>query len=133
MATAEGGPLANIGEVIRLLRTRVAWTQSRLAEEAGVTKAQISNYERDREMPTIQSLNKILSALGVTSPFDLAAVLEDAKRSERWARFASGDEPSAGGEGWQRTVQREEALREMQNGFLKYLRLVEAMVREPRS
>jgi len=130
MVKAESGPLANVSEAIRLLRARVGWTQARLADQAGLTKAQISNYERDREMPTIHSLNKILSALGVTDPFDLAAVLQDAKRSERWAQVASGGERSAGGEEGQRSVQREEALRELQTGFLKYLRLVEKTVRE---
>lgn len=131
MVQAERGPLANIAEVIRLLRSRVGWTQVRLADEAGLTKAQISNYERDREMPTIHSLNKILAALGVTNPFDLAAALKAAKRSERWARTAQPDEPPTGGGGVQRQAQREEALRDLQDGFLNYLRLVEATVREP--
>jgi len=130
MAEAESGPLANVGEVIRLLRARIGWTQSRLADGASLTKAQISNYERAREIPTIHSFNKILLALGVTSPFDLAAVLQDAKRSERWAQIAAGGERSAEGEEGQRSAQREEALRELQSGFLKYLRLVEATVRE---
>jgi len=129
MANEENGPLANINELIRLLRTRVGWTQSQLADRASLTKAQISNYERGREMPTVHSLNKILSALGVTDPFALAAVLQDAKRSERLARIAAGDDQPAQDQEGQRSVQREEALRELQTGFLKYLRLVEATVR----
>jgi len=130
MAEAESGPLANIGELVRLLRTRVGWTQARLGDEAGLTKSQISNYERGREVPTIHSLNKILVALGVTDPFALAAVLQDAKRSRRLARIAAGDDQPAQDQEGQRSVQREEALRELQTGFLKYLRLVEATVRD---
>jgi len=130
MAKTETGPLANISEVIRLLRTRAGWTQARLADGAGLTKAQISGYERGREMPTIQSLNKIFVALGITNPFDLAAVVQDAGRAQEWARLAAGGEPSVGSEEGKVSAQREEALRDLQNGFLKYLRLVEAMVRE---
>jgi len=126
MAKTETGPLANISEVIRLLRTRAGWTQARLADGAGLTKAQISGYERGREMPTIQSLNKIFVALGITNPFDLAAVVQDAGRAQEWARLAA----SVGSEEGKVSAQREEALRDLQNGFLKYLRLVEAMVRE---
>jgi transcriptional regulator with XRE-family HTH domain len=56
----------NIGENIKELRKNRNLTQTDLAEKIGVTYITIQNYENDRRQPSIETLNKIANALGVT-------------------------------------------------------------------
>lgn len=130
MPRDETGPLERIGVVIKCLRSRAEWTQGQLADAAGLTRSQISKYERGREMPTLKNVDKILVALGVTSPFQLAAALEEAGRSEEWARAVSGRETSTGPGDALLKAQRDQALRGLRDSFETFLQVVEDTIRQ---
>jgi len=130
MGRDETGPLDRIGLVIKLLRTRAGWTQGQLADAAGLTSSQISKYERGREMPTLKNVDKILVALGVRSPLQLAAALEDAGRSEEWARAAAGGESRTGQASPVSRARREEALQGLRDSFESFLQVVEETIHQ---
>jgi transcriptional regulator with XRE-family HTH domain len=50
---------------LRTLRQRREWSQTELATRAGVRQALVSAIEVESANPTVESLNKIASALGV--------------------------------------------------------------------
>jgi transcriptional regulator with XRE-family HTH domain len=50
---------------VRRLRQRKSWSQLDLANEAGVRQALISSIEHGRANPTLESLDKVASALDV--------------------------------------------------------------------
>jgi len=58
------------GAFIRSLRTARGMSQSDLAEVSGIPQPNISAIERDRRLPSIDSLNRLIVACG----FELAAV-----------------------------------------------------------
>jgi len=128
MPRQQAGPLGRIGVVIKLLRTRADWTQGQLADAAGLTPSQISKYERMREVPTLRSVDKVLVALGVTSPFQLAAALEDAGRSEEWRRTVAAEEGSYAHGNARLQARRDEALRGLRESFEAFLKVVEETV-----
>lgn len=55
----------NIGKAILLLREKQDKSQKELAQEAGITSAMLSNYETGVKKPSVDSLGKILDALGL--------------------------------------------------------------------
>lgn len=55
----------NLGAALRLLREQAGLSQTRVAREAGMSKSQLSKYETGRELPKLDSLARILRALGV--------------------------------------------------------------------
>ena len=63
-----------IGEKIRRVRTAQGLTLRQVAQKVGLTRAAISQIERDRSNPSIGSLKAIADALGITmgSLFDTA-------------------------------------------------------------
>jgi transcriptional regulator with XRE-family HTH domain len=50
---------------VRRLRQRKSWSQHDLANEAGVRQALISSIESSQANPTLESLDKVASALDV--------------------------------------------------------------------
>jgi transcriptional regulator with XRE-family HTH domain len=50
---------------VRRLRQRKSWSQHDLANEAGVRQALISSIESRQANPTLESLDKVASALDV--------------------------------------------------------------------
>ncbi len=58
------------GDFIRSLRIARGMSQNDLAEVSGIPQPNISAIERDRRLPSIDSLNRLLVACG----FELAAV-----------------------------------------------------------
>jgi transcriptional regulator with XRE-family HTH domain len=50
---------------LRTLRQKRGWSQTELATRAGVRQALVSAVEVESANPTIESLDKIASALGV--------------------------------------------------------------------
>lgn len=62
--------LVMYGDFIRSLRTARGMSQNELAEVSGIPQPNISAIERDRRLPSIDSLNRLLVACG----FELAAV-----------------------------------------------------------
>lgn len=54
-----------VGKAILLLREKQNKSQKELALEAGITSAMLSNYETGVKKPSLDSLGKILDALGL--------------------------------------------------------------------
>jgi transcriptional regulator with XRE-family HTH domain len=50
---------------VRRLRQRKSWSQHDLANEAGVRQALVSSIESGQANPTLESLDKVASALDV--------------------------------------------------------------------
>ena len=55
----------NVGRTLALLRSLRTLPQARLAQRAGIGKSQLSKYENGKELPKLDSLEKVLTALGV--------------------------------------------------------------------
>ena len=56
-----------LGKALALLREIRNLSQAALARKAGIGKSQLSKYERGRELPKFDSLEKILKALEVSA------------------------------------------------------------------
>lgn len=56
---------ANLGRTLSLLRELRGKSQARVAREAGIGKSQLSKYENGKELPKLDSLEKVLIALRV--------------------------------------------------------------------
>lgn len=54
-----------LGKALRWLRNKQDKRQYQLAKEAGITKAMLSAYETGKQRPSLETLEKILEALGV--------------------------------------------------------------------
>ena len=67
---------AAIGGVLRAKREKLAISQEEVAERAGVDRTYVSILERGIKSPTLETLEKICTALG-TLP---ERVLEEARR-----------------------------------------------------
>jgi transcriptional regulator with XRE-family HTH domain len=59
------GMFSNLGRTLSLLRELRGKSQARVAREAGIGKSQLSKYENGKELPKLDSLEKVLSALKV--------------------------------------------------------------------
>src|SRR3954466_12957956 len=59
------GMFINLGKTLGLLRELRGKSQARVAREAGIGKSQLSKYENGKELPKLDSLEKVLKALGV--------------------------------------------------------------------
>ena len=55
---------AGLGRALRWLRERQAKRQYQVADAAGITKAMLSAYETGKQKPSLDTLEKILLALG---------------------------------------------------------------------
>jgi transcriptional regulator with XRE-family HTH domain len=53
----------DLGEALKLLRTRRGWPQKQLAGAARITKGMVSSYEKGKQAPTLFTLDRILTAL----------------------------------------------------------------------
>lgn len=56
---------SNLGRTLSLLRELRGKSQARVAREAGIGKSQLSKYENGKELPKLDSLEKVLIALKV--------------------------------------------------------------------
>jgi transcriptional regulator with XRE-family HTH domain len=59
------GMFMNLGRTLSLLRELRGKSQARVAREAGIGKSQLSKYENGKELPKLDSLEKVLNALKV--------------------------------------------------------------------
>lgn len=55
----------NLGRTLSLLRELRGKSQARVAREAGIGKSQLSKYENGKELPKLDSLEKVLNVLEV--------------------------------------------------------------------
>lgn len=87
------GMFANLGRTLSLLRELRGKSQARVAREAGIGKSQLSKYENGKELPKLDSLEKVLKILEVGQfEFFYTLYLVD----QRTAGLESGDGGSAG-------------------------------------
>lgn len=56
---------SKIGTKVRLLRTKLRYSQEKLAELANLNKNSIGALERGESKPTIETLERIAKALGI--------------------------------------------------------------------
>lgn len=68
----------SLGERMKQMRVRKNMTQDALAEAAGITKASVSNYERNQRQPQYPAVQAIANALGVS----VSELFEDADGKE---------------------------------------------------
>ena len=66
---------AGFGAALRRLRRRAGLTQIELARAAAMTRPMISSFERETTIPGLDTLDRLLTALGVTV-VELARELE---------------------------------------------------------
>lgn len=69
----DSGPM-EIHQWVRSARSHKGWTQQQLAEEIGVTKANVSGWETRRHRPSFSQMTKISQLTGV--PLPVGAQLE---------------------------------------------------------
>ena len=68
--------LTEVGRLIRKHRIAKGWSQEELADRASVHRTFVSSIERGVRNPTVTSLHRIASALGLT----VSEMLEGLKR-----------------------------------------------------
>lgn len=57
---------SNVGQTLRLMRELRRKSQISLSKDVGIGKSQLSKYENGRELPKLESLEKVLKALRVS-------------------------------------------------------------------
>jgi transcriptional regulator with XRE-family HTH domain len=88
---------ANLGRTLSLLRELRGKSQARIAREAGIGKSQLSKYENGKELPKLDSLEKVLNALKVGYfEFFYTLYLVD-RRAADLARGADGEDAAGNG------------------------------------
>ena len=69
------GEFQGLNDALRLLRKRRGLRQWELAEQAGTTRQLVNAYENGRTMPSLSSLDNLMTALEIDK-FDLVNALE---------------------------------------------------------
>ncbi len=87
----------NLGRTLSLLRELRGKSQARVAREAGIGKSQLSKYENGKELPKLDSLEKVLGALKV-GYFEFFYTLYLVDRRAADLERADGGGPAAGDE-----------------------------------
>ena len=69
----------NVGRALTLVREFRGLSQAELARQAGVGKSQLSKYQSGRELPKLDSLSRLLTALriGFLELFYIVRLLDD--------------------------------------------------------
>ena len=67
MAVAKNGMFANLGPAFRRARELRGMSQAEVAREAGTGKSQLSKYEQGKELPKLESLERVLAVLNLGS------------------------------------------------------------------
>lgn len=94
------GMFKNLGRTLSLLRELRGKSQARVAREAGIGKSQLSKYENGKELPKLDSLEKVLNALRVGYfEFFYTLYLVDRQAADLWGEDggASASSPARGG------------------------------------
>ncbi len=66
--TRTGDITKKVGLNIKLLRVKLGMSQEMLAEKADLSKTSIGSIERATSVPSLETLDRIAKALGVTLP-----------------------------------------------------------------
>jgi len=94
------GMFINLGKTLGLLRELRGKSQALVAREAGIGKSQLSKYENGKELPKLDSLEKVLKALEVGHfEFFYTLYLVDRRAAEllRGGREGGSQEAGCGG------------------------------------
>jgi transcriptional regulator with XRE-family HTH domain len=67
VADTKGDMFVNLGPALRRARELRGTSQAEVARQAGVGKSQLSKYEQGKELPKLESLDRVLVALGFGS------------------------------------------------------------------
>jgi ribosome-binding protein aMBF1 (putative translation factor) len=62
-----------LGKTVREMREQRGWTQTQLAEAAGMTQPAVARFEAGGTVPTIPVLDRLAQALGAKLVVQLAA------------------------------------------------------------
>jgi ribosome-binding protein aMBF1 (putative translation factor) len=93
-AYAEARLRYDLGEAVRARREELGWSQTRLAERAGMRQPAIARFEAGGTTPTLPVLERIAVALGLRLSVELKAVPEAATvkvhRPSRSGKDSSG-------------------------------------------
>lgn len=73
-AYAEARLRFNLGEAVRARREELGWSQTQLAERAGMRQPAIARFEAGGTTPTLPVLERIAVALGLRLSVELKAV-----------------------------------------------------------
>jgi transcriptional regulator with XRE-family HTH domain len=93
----------NLGRTLSLLRELRGKSQARVAREAGIGKSQLSKYENGKELPKLDSLEKVLNALKVGYfEFFYTLYLVDRRAADLARAEAGEEEESTAEEGGER-------------------------------
>jgi transcriptional regulator with XRE-family HTH domain len=97
------GMFVNLGRTLSLLRELRGKSQACVAREAGIGKSQLSKYENGKELPKLDSLEKVLRTLEVGHfEFFYTLYMVDRRASEllRLGRDGAGHGDGAAPELW---------------------------------
>jgi transcriptional regulator with XRE-family HTH domain len=134
-----------LGKGLRWLRARQDKRQYEVAELAGVTKAMLSAYETGKQKPSLETLEKILGALGadLVDLHDALSVVNDRPgasrgdgqgRRDRLAPLEPGEGPvdvyRVLGLGHRLPPEEERAFAEMLTGFHRLVRYMHRSLEE---
>ena len=139
-----------LGRALRWLRDRQGKRQYQVADAAGITKAMLSAYETGKQKPSLDTLEKILSALDcdlndLHNALQIVNERPDAIRRapggrDPWQGYPPGSGQEGGGGESGGSVYRvlglkrqlpqleEQALSEMLEGFHKLVRYLHGMI-----
>ena len=147
MSTFQG-----LGRALRWLRDRQGKRQYQVADAAGITKAMLSAYETGKQKPSLETLEKILSALecDLNDLHNSLQIVNERPEAIRrtggvqtgWSSFRTSQESPDGGDasssvyrvlGVNRPLPalEEQALSEMLEGFHKLVRYFHEAVSRP--
>lgn len=79
MRTADLG--SRVGPRLRARREELGWSQAKLAEAAGITPNYVGVLERGEKLPTLEMLEALADALGMSSA---ALLAEDERNADSW-------------------------------------------------
>src|SRR5262245_17287739 len=138
-----------LGKALRWLRDRQSRRQYQVAETAGITKAMLSAYETGKQKPSLETLEKILTALScdlndLHNALQIVTGQPEAIRKpgtprEEWLPHRQNEESEAAGVDLYRVLgltrqlpaEEESALSEMLEGFHKMVRYLHSMTPPP--
>jgi len=140
-----------LGRALRWLRDRQGKRQYQVADAAGITKAMLSAYETGKQKPSLDTLEKILTALecdlnDLHNSLQIVnerpeAIRRPGSGRDNWQTLPAGGQETTDASGLnvyrvlglnrQIPAQEEQALSEMLEGFHKLVRYLHNAIAQP--
>ena len=73
----------DVGEKIRYYRKKLDLSQEELALKAGIHPAYLGKLERNEKNPTVETMDKIVSSIGISYGEFFSDVMDNSDKSER--------------------------------------------------